>query len=269
MKVRSVESVPFSRYSPFYNVLHICNVRAIPTYGVLPTPWWLWNWTCVCAWQLISVHEPQQEHCLPGQIYSIPATHSLHVKCLCVRQQHGTLDCGVFSIAYAVERCFGHNPEKAHYKKLMRRYLSECFSKHRLTPFPESQSEELLPRPTQNTFTVKLYCTCKMPARCLSCNLCGQWYHCSCMQIESENVPDYWECPKWRALWHLIVELSIYDLLVHPETAVFGRSNISNISDLCVQMGCWGIHFWYASTSCVALAMTWIWCTMSNSSDNR
>ena len=34
VKVRSLDSVPFLRYSWFCNVLRICNVRAIPTYRV-------------------------------------------------------------------------------------------------------------------------------------------------------------------------------------------------------------------------------------------
>ena len=32
VKVRNHESVPFSRYLCLCNVLHICNMRAIPTY---------------------------------------------------------------------------------------------------------------------------------------------------------------------------------------------------------------------------------------------
>ena len=52
-----------------------------------------------------------------AQIYSIPATRSLQVKRLSVQQQHGTLDCGVFSIAYAVEICSGRNPEEAHFNQ--------------------------------------------------------------------------------------------------------------------------------------------------------
>ena len=34
VKVRSLESVPFSRYLRLCNVLRICDVRAIPTYKV-------------------------------------------------------------------------------------------------------------------------------------------------------------------------------------------------------------------------------------------
>ena len=34
VKVRNLESLPALKYLVFYNVLHICNVRAIPTYRV-------------------------------------------------------------------------------------------------------------------------------------------------------------------------------------------------------------------------------------------
>ena len=137
-----------------------------------------------------------------AQIYSIPSTHStLKVKRLSVQQQHGTLDCGVFSIAFAVEICSGRNPEEARFdQKSMRRHLFECFTKKQLSSFPNShQSEETLPRPMQNTYTLKVFCICKMPAQfdsvMLSCDLCGEWFHCSCMKVDSNNVPDYWECP--------------------------------------------------------------------------
>lgn len=169
------------------------------------------HWICVytdgtgliCVMDSLSLFMSLNKHTALqlAQIYSIPSTHSvLKVKRLCVQQQHGTLDCGAFSIAFAVEICSGRNPEAAHFdQKLMRHHLFECFTKERLSPFPSSRSEETLPRPMQNTYSLKVYCICKMPAQfdavMLSCDLCGQWFHCSCMHIDSKNVPEYWECP--------------------------------------------------------------------------
>ena len=47
-KVRSLESVPFSRYLCLSNVLRICNIRAIPTYRIcLNQTFVVGNYMCV------------------------------------------------------------------------------------------------------------------------------------------------------------------------------------------------------------------------------
>ena len=49
-----------------------------------------------------------------AKIYSIPSNHSsLKVRRLSVQQQLGACDCGLFSIAYAIELCSGWDPESA------------------------------------------------------------------------------------------------------------------------------------------------------------
>ena len=47
-----------------------------------------------------------------AKIYRLPQTDSkLKIQKLAVQQQQGTLECGCFAIANAVEICFGVNPE--------------------------------------------------------------------------------------------------------------------------------------------------------------
>ena len=59
-------------------------------------------------------------------IYSLPKSQSvLHIHKISVQQQQGTLDCGLFAIAYAVEICFGRNPQCASFnQKQMHEHLS-------------------------------------------------------------------------------------------------------------------------------------------------
>lgn len=139
-----------------------------------------------------------------AQIYSVPPTHSvLKIKRESVQQQANDVDCGVFAIAFAMEVCFGRNPKMVRLDQgKMRQHLYDCLSRHELSPFPTMQSEETLPRPTDLTILLKVYCVCKMPAQfdttMVSCDKCQQWFHCSCVHIFGD-VPEYWECPKCAA----------------------------------------------------------------------
>ena len=57
-----------------------------------------------------------------AKIYRLPQTDSkLKIQKLAVQQQQGTLECGCFAIANAVEICFGVNPEDVNFdQKKMR-----------------------------------------------------------------------------------------------------------------------------------------------------
>ena len=84
-----------------------------------------------------------------AKIYSIP-THShqsvLEIQKMSVQQQHGTVDCGLFSVAFAVELCLGRNPQHASFdQKNMRDHLYSCFTSGVITSFPKMSSNELLP----------------------------------------------------------------------------------------------------------------------------
>ena len=124
------------------------------------------------------------------KIYSAPKDHStLKLRKLPVQQQCGTLDCGLFAVAYAVEVCMGNSPAVSFDQKRMRFHLYACLSDGVMSPFPKmSRAREYLPRPTDRSLNVKVYCLCKLPEEydsfMIECESCRQWYHCSC-----ENFP--------------------------------------------------------------------------------
>ena len=53
-----------------------------------------------------------------AKIYSLPQSQSvLQIHKMSVQQQQGTLDCGLFAIAFAVEVCSGRNPQCASFTR--------------------------------------------------------------------------------------------------------------------------------------------------------
>ena len=117
-----------------------------------------------------------------AKIYSLPKSQSvLQIHKMSVQQQHGTLDCGLFAIAYAVEVCLGRKPQCASFiQKKMREHLFACLTKGMLTPFPITSNSEMLPRPTPVVHKIQLYCICRMPEEyeeMISCDICQEWFH--------------------------------------------------------------------------------------------
>lgn len=81
-----------------------------------------------------------------AKIYSVPHQSVLNIKILSVQQQQGMVDCGVFSIANAVEVCLGNNPEHITYDQAkMREHLFKCFT--------IGFSKEFYPRITTTTYS--------------------------------------------------------------------------------------------------------------------
>ena len=134
-----------------------------------------------------------------AKIYSVPHQPTLNIKILSVQQQQGTVDCGVFSIANSVEVCMGNNPEHISYDQAkMRKHLLECFTIGKLSPFPKSSTHESLPRPMTTCHEIELYCHCRMPEEydivMISCDVCLKWFHCTCVKVNPDKVPDNWMC---------------------------------------------------------------------------
>jgi len=75
-----------------------------------------------------------------ARIYSrtVPPSQSFFtIERLSVQQQDGTLDCGLFAVANAVEVCLNSNPVSAQYdQKKMRRHLEDCLNDETLRSFP-------------------------------------------------------------------------------------------------------------------------------------
>lgn len=135
------------------------------------------------------------------KIYSVPPSRRhLRLMKLSVQQQHGTLDCGIFSIAFALEVCLGKSPEVACFnQKQMRKHLCQCLVAGVMCPFPQSvgQLSLELPRPTCQVLSILVYCHCHMPdifnSNMIACDHCKRWYHFSCVGI-TKKVPERWQC---------------------------------------------------------------------------
>lgn len=134
-----------------------------------------------------------------SKIYRVPNCNStLEIHTLSVQQQKGSLDCGVFAVAYAVEICLGRNPQYARFDQTrMRNHLYECLTEGVMKPFPRNKSETL-PRPSPLVRYIKIYCKCRMPEyydeNMVCCDGCEAWYHMSCVNLKKKNLPEKWLC---------------------------------------------------------------------------
>ena len=84
----------------------------------------------------------------------------------------------------------------------MRAHLRDCWLQKEMFPFPKTNNESGLPRPREKTRSVKLYCIRKMPADfdslMIKCEKCQQWFHCSCINIDQDDITKNWECPSCK-----------------------------------------------------------------------
>lgn len=135
-------------------------------------------------------------------IYSMPVRFSaLEVQILQVQQQKGPDDCGMFSIAFAIEVCEGNDPQllRKFSQRQMRSHLYKCLQLMKLKPFPKESSKCL--HCEVNLFHMKVFCLCRMPEEfdtdMVECSKCEIWYHYRCVGlVENETVPDDWVCVK-------------------------------------------------------------------------
>ena len=92
-----------------------------------------------------------------------------------VRQQHGSVNCGLFAIANIVAPCFGYEPNKILFRQdRMRNHLISCLEAGQFSMFPFDVNT----RPKRNkTQKIRVYCTCRHPhdgtkmIKCVNCEL--------------------------------------------------------------------------------------------------
>ena len=110
---------------------------------------------------------------------------TLTVKRLKVQQQHGGVDCGLFSTAFLYSLCSGNTKLHGYDQTKMRAHLEFCISNGELLPFPLSNSRRAQQTCKEEVFKIPLYCKCKMP-ECVDdmvqCNKCTEWFHFRCVQ---------------------------------------------------------------------------------------
>ncbi|CAB4013633.1 Hypothetical predicted protein [Paramuricea clavata] len=86
-----------------------------------------------------------------------------------VQTQTGSVDCGLFAIAFAYELTVGHQPvHLIHFdQNRMRSHLLSCFEKRELTHFPQaSRQPATQPIRQHNKVKIATLCDCKLPEKC-------------------------------------------------------------------------------------------------------
>ena len=103
-----------------------------------------------------------------AQIYG-PACMSkggLAIRKVNVQQQRvGTLDCGLFAVAYATEVCYRMDPAKASFEQSKTNiHLIQCLEEGKLARFPQTNKVRKGLRPPKSiALHLPLYCYCNMP----------------------------------------------------------------------------------------------------------
>ena len=70
------------------------------------------------------------------QLFSPDLSVPVYQQIQCIKQ-HGTFDCGIFAIAYAIDLLHGNNPHQITYdQSKMRNHLIHCFEQRKLYNFP-------------------------------------------------------------------------------------------------------------------------------------
>ncbi len=136
------------------------------------------HWLCIstfgCPPDTIDVYDSLKTTISPHVREKIaPLYHSpsspITIRMMCVQAQTGARDCGLFAIATTVSLCYGIPPATVLCDQSdMRKQLLDCFKKGELTPFPawdipNPSIESLAEDPVQTSFTVDLYCSCRLP----------------------------------------------------------------------------------------------------------
>ena len=100
------------------------------------------------------------------RIYSpLPRDEPLVITTVCVQQQSGGTDSGLFVTAFALHAAMRKNFNTICFEQsLMRQHLLECLQNETLTEFPQLTSPSAKPRRSKvSHIVINLFCTCKMP----------------------------------------------------------------------------------------------------------
>ena len=104
-----------------------------------------------------------------------------------VQQQHGSADCGLFAIAFAVSLCCGQNPEQTHFiQHQFRKHLQQCLVDREISSFPQTKRRRRQVK-FQRVENFCIYCICRLPeeGKMIECNSCYEWFHEHCVNVSS------------------------------------------------------------------------------------
>ena len=136
--------------------------------------------------------------------FARPTSESFRFDVMNIMSQPNLYDCGIFSIANAIEIACGRNPAKCVWDLVKaRHHLIQCLEEGRIDRFPKIK-ERRVPfwGAIKTSEEENIYCTCRMPydnvTDMIQCCLCNKWFHCACVDIC--DLDDYckkdWFCMK-------------------------------------------------------------------------
>ena len=105
--------------------------------------------------------------------------------CQVQQQDFGTVDCGVFAIAFATHLVHGLNVSRTVFDtQLMRKHLIECLENNHMKVFPLCKGKRGKFCPAEN-LSLAIYCVCdgiydpRDPM--VGCEKCDRWFHARCV----------------------------------------------------------------------------------------
>ena len=127
-----------------------------------------------------------------------------------MKKQTGSVDCGVFSIAFAYHAALGENVGRIMFaQQEMRQHLVQCFYARKLTPFPKESKK--VHRCRKRHLFIPLYCTCGFPesydSHMISCDGCEQWFHYIDACTLKHHLPTH-------GFVHIVVKISFTTLFL-------------------------------------------------------
>ena len=128
----------------------------------------------------------------------IDITGQLHIEMSPAQTQKGSVDCGLFAIAYACELANAHLTDVSFNQAAMRTHLVNCFEKGEILSFPRARKPALgLCIKESKQLITETFCTCclREEGDVVQCELCDHWYHISCTDLSSCPQDDQeWLC---------------------------------------------------------------------------
>ena len=137
-----------------------------------------------------------QGHTQKNQIASLLFCEEddIQVRFMDVQRQSGTMDCGLFAVAFATCLSSGVQPGTCTIKQQnMRKHLYQCLQISKMDMFPIIKCRR---GPiVKSSDIISVYCVCCMP-ECstfgimVKCSICEKWYHVSCVCVSRKVVED-------------------------------------------------------------------------------
>ena len=121
-----------------------------------------------------------------------------------VQQQSGSLDCGIFTVAFAVELCQGNDPVEVLFcQNEMRNHLVSCLDIGKFQSFSRMKRRIKRAQMKNEYIIYAVYCFCRYPdiydENMIECPICQEWYHYSCVGLKMETglkVASDWCCSR-------------------------------------------------------------------------